>query len=84
MPLLCGNLRLGPRSSVLQQLDRGRHADLLLLRQPGPPMAKRVCVFNFPFHMANITSMEYSVKRMMEVALWGQGVQRPVCGWCAA
>ena len=66
MPLLCGNPRLGPRSSDLQQLDRGRHADLLLLRQLGPPVAKRVCVFNFLFHMVNVTSMKYSAKGMME------------------
>jgi hypothetical protein len=49
---------------LLQQLDRGGHADLLLLRQSRPPMAKLVCVFNFPFHGENIPFKEYSVKKM--------------------
>lgn len=50
------------RTSFFQQLDRCGHADLLFFRQTGPPIAKLVCVFNFPFYGVNITFMEYSVK----------------------
>jgi hypothetical protein len=50
------------RTSLFKQRDRCGHADLRFFRQSSPPIAKLVCVFNFPFRGVNKTFMEYSIK----------------------
>ncbi len=66
------------RASLFNQLDRGTQADLLLFGQPRPPKAKSVCVLNFPFHTANIASVEYSVK-----GIFGRSGPLPCRWYCA-
>jgi hypothetical protein len=50
------------RTTRFQQLNRGRHRNLLDLRQTGPSVAKFIGVFDIPSHASNITSKEYFFK----------------------
>ena len=60
MPLLCGNPRLGPRSS-----NNWTVAATLICSSsdnPAHQCSNSSVYSHFPFHTVNITSMEYSVK----------------------